>query len=232
MYLWCNNCYVDFKSLIIPMRTVIFFSFLSFFLTSLNAQIENSTKGFPIESSENNFETPEDLKLPTIKKPSFNINEDNKKFTDLGEAENELLNMNMEDGLLENKTGSAPKYFTKDKALTEEIGGDQYLGDFKTSSGFVNVQYRDHQYVDGDLIRVFVNDDIVQSGIYLSGSFRGFNLPLESGFNRIDFLALNQGSSGPNTAELHVYDDAGRLVSAYEWNLLTGDKATVVIVKE
>lgn len=214
------------------MRTVIFFSFFSFLYLGLSAQIEKSPQSFPIESSDRIFETPEDLKLPTIKKPSFILNEDNNKFKDLGEEENELLNMNMEDGLLENKTGSAPKYFTKDKELTEEIGGDQYLGDFKTSSGFVNVQYRDHQYVDGDLIRVFVNDDIVQSGIYLSGSFRGFNLPLESGFNRIDFLALNQGTSGPNTAELHVYDDSGKLVSAYEWNLLTGDRATVVIVKE
>ena len=55
---------------------------------------------------------------------------------------------------------------------------------------------------------------------------------LEPGFNKIDFQALNQGESGPNTAELHVYDDNGVLVSAHEWNLLTGYKATVIVVKE
>jgi hypothetical protein len=33
-------------------------------------------------------------------------------------------------------------------------------------------------------------------------------------FNKIDFEALNQGSSGPNTAEFKVYDDKGSLISA------------------
>ncbi|MFT7157938.1 MAG: hypothetical protein ACI8Q1_002963, partial [Parvicella sp.] len=46
------------------------------------------------------------------------------------------------------------------------------------------------------------------------------------------FEALNQGDSGPNTAELHVYDDKGMLVSAHEWNLLTGNKASIIVYKQ
>ena len=45
-------------------------------------------------------------------------------------------------------------------------------------------------------------------------------------FNKIDFVALNQGASGPNTAEVMVFDDNGKLVGSNRWNLATGVKAT------
>jgi hypothetical protein len=72
----------------------------------------------------------------------------------------------------------------------------------------------------------------VQARVYLTGGFSGFKLDLKKGFNKIDFLALNQGESGPNTAEFRVVDDLGNLVSANRWNLATGVKATIIIVKE
>ena len=73
---------------------------------------------------------------------------------------------------------------------------------------------------------------MVQSNIYLNSSFRGFTLMLDKGINRIEFQALNQGSSGPNTAEFRVFDENEILVSSNKWNLTTGGKATVVIVKK
>ena len=86
--------------------------------------------------------------------------------------------------------------------------------------------------IDGDEIRVLVNDKEVVSRVFLEGSFKVLELGLEKGFNKIDFEALNQGYSGPNTAEFQVYDDKGQLVSANQWNLATGFKATIIIVKE
>jgi hypothetical protein len=86
--------------------------------------------------------------------------------------------------------------------------------------------------VDGDVIRIFVNGDVIRGQVTLDASFRGFDLQLLPGENRIDFEALNQGDSGPNTAELHVYDDQGILVSAHEWNLLTGNKASIIVYKQ
>ncbi len=109
---------------------------------------------------------------------------------------------------------------------------DQFLGDFKSNAKFVNVVYRDHGYTDGDIIQVLVNDDIVYPRVYLTGGFKGFKLDLKPGFNKIDFLALNQGESGPNTAEFQVVDDEGNLVSHNQWNLATGVKATIIIVKD
>ncbi|MNG26625.1 hypothetical protein D3C84_1116380 [compost metagenome] len=92
--------------------------------------------------------------------------------------------------------------------------------------------YRDAQYVDGDLIRVYLNGEIIQTQVYLDSNFKGFEIALKKGFNKIDFEALNQGDSGPNTAEFRVYDDKKKLVSASEWNLGTGFKASIIIVKE
>jgi len=109
---------------------------------------------------------------------------------------------------------------------------DQYLGDFRTKSAYVKISYRDFGEVDGDEIRVLVNDKEVVSRVFLEGSFKVLELGLEKGFNKIDFEALNQGYSGPNTAEFQVYDDKGQLVSANQWNLATGFKATIIIVKE
>lgn len=109
---------------------------------------------------------------------------------------------------------------------------NQFLGDFKSQSQFVNISYRDFGEVDGDLIRVLVNGKEIISRVYLEGNFKGFKLDLQQGFNKIDFEALNQGYSGPNTAEFQVYDDKGQLVSANQWNLATGFKATIIVVKE
>jgi len=117
-------------------------------------------------------------------------------------------------------------------ALLNGSSEDQYFGDFKTQSTFVNIVYRDHGYADGDLIQVRVNDDIIVPRVLLGPSFKGLHLDLQPGFNKIDFVALNQGSSGPNTAEFKVFDDAKNVISQNRWNLATGVKATVILVKE
>lgn len=109
---------------------------------------------------------------------------------------------------------------------------NQNLGDFKTKADKARVMYRDAEYVDGDVIRVYLNDKVIESQVTLEGAFKGFEIVLEKGFNKIDFEALNQGTSGPNTAEFRVYDDKGSLISASQWNLGTGFKATILLVKE
>ena len=109
---------------------------------------------------------------------------------------------------------------------------NQYLGDFKTKSGSVKIMYRDFGEVDGDKIKVLVNDRTVVSEIYLDSEYKILLLDLQQGFNRIDFEALNQGFSGPNTAQFQVFDDKGQLISANQWNLATGFKATVILFKE
>ena len=109
---------------------------------------------------------------------------------------------------------------------------DQFLGEIRNDGEYVNIILRDHEYPDGDLIKVEVNENIVMPAILLTEKAKGFKLDLKSGFNVVDFVALNQGSSGPNTAEIIVYDDQGKLVGTNRWNLATGVKATYIIYKE
>lgn len=216
------------------MRNLLIFGILLLTTGMLLAQIENPNRVIQFEQVEDNFKTPDALELPALKKPSLSDFDSplDPNVSKEPSGDDQKVDFTKDDGLLDYTSNIVPKAFKKDKEAKEEYGRDQFLGDIKTSGGFVQVKYRDHEFVDGDRIRVLVNDDIVQSDISLSGSFGGFTLTLVDGYNRIEFLALNQGTSGPNTAELHVYNDKGQLISAAEWNLLTGNKATVVVIKE
>ena len=109
---------------------------------------------------------------------------------------------------------------------------DQYLGDFKSNAKSVRVVFRDHQHPDGDRVQVKLNDEIFYPNILLQESYKKLDVDLKTGFNKIDFVALNQGESGPNTAEVRVYDDQGNLMMANRWNLATGTKATFIVVKD
>lgn len=125
-----------------------------------------------------------------------------------------------------------PRIGEKEKKNSKAHFGDQYLGDIKSNAKFIGVVCRDHEYVDGDRVRIYLNGDVAESEILLTGAFKGVNLDLKKGFNRIDFEALNQGSSGPNTAQMDVYDDKGQLIYSNRWNLSTGSKASLIVVKE
>ena len=109
---------------------------------------------------------------------------------------------------------------------------DQDLGSFRTDSKSVNIICRDYQYPDGDRITILVNEIPVVYNIILQKNYQKFNIPLEVGINKIAFKALNQGTSGPNTAAFKVYNDDGMLLSSNEWNLATGAQATIVIAKD
>lgn len=199
------------------------------------AQVENTTNSIQFQVEDTDTPSSTGLELPARKLPSLSIpieERDPNTNMSIGEEEKEKLDMTKTDGLLDNITNNAPKAFTKDKEPTEEFNRDMNLGEITTGSKFLSVQYRDHEFVDGDLIRVYVNGDIVQSSVFLDSSFSGFTLALEKGVNKIEFEALNQGSSGPNTAELHVYDENGLIISAKEWNLLTGKRAVITVIKD
>ena len=110
--------------------------------------------------------------------------------------------------------------------------GNQFFGDFANNGQFVNVYCRDFAAIDGDRVSIYVNEQEQVRDIFLLGEFRGFKIELKQGFNKIEFLALNQGESGPNTAEFMVLDDKGNTIARNVWNLATGSKAQFVIVKD
>lgn len=223
-----------------------YFSFfiMVFFSLSSYAQIDSRKKSVSIPAVESkkdsvdisallpskSINSNKDINRLNAPKVSTNINLPKKEFSmfpeeqfgNPGELYIKQINKNIEDLKL------SPEEVEKKNGSTT----DQFLGDFKSNAKFVNVVYRDHGYTDGDIIQVLVNDDIIHPRVFLTGGYKGFKLNLEPGFNKIDFLALNQGESGPNTAEFQVIDDEGNIVSHNQWNLSTGVKATIIIVKD
>lgn len=109
---------------------------------------------------------------------------------------------------------------------------NQYLGSFKTKSLTSTIRYRDAAFVDGDKIKVYLNDQIIVPEVSLNGEFQEFKIKLVDGINKIDFEALNEGFASPNTAEFQVFDDKGTVIEASQWNVGTGYKATIILVKE
>jgi hypothetical protein len=110
--------------------------------------------------------------------------------------------------------------------------GDTYLGDVNTTSNKAIIVCRDFEYEDGDRVQILLNDEILLQDLYLKNQFFVMTIDLKPGFNKFDFKALNQGSSGPNTAELRVFDENQQLLSSNQWNLSTGATATFIVVKE
>ncbi|MDO1512487.1 hypothetical protein Q2T41_07460 [Maribacter confluentis] len=109
---------------------------------------------------------------------------------------------------------------------------DQYLGDIKSNGKYIGIVCRDHEYVDGDRVKIYMNDMVIEQNLLLTGAFKGINVDLQDGFNRLDFEALNHGSSAPNTAQVDVYNDKGELIYSNKWLLSAGSKATLIVTKE
>ncbi|MFM9824763.1 hypothetical protein [Flavobacterium sp.] len=110
---------------------------------------------------------------------------------------------------------------------------DKYFGEFKTKSKFYIVKYRDFIAVDGDLVRVYQNDKVIMNAIAMDSFYNEFKINLVEGINKIEFVAMNTGTSGGNTAEFQIYDDQGNLFNSYYWdNLATGFKGKLIIIKE
>jgi hypothetical protein len=107
------------------------------------------------------------------------------------------------------------------------------LGDFRTKSDYFIVKLRDFGVIDGDLVAIYSNDKIIANQILLDGNFKQVKVNLVSGFNKLDFVALNLGDLGGNTAEIQVYDAQGNLIASDYWyDLAAGFKASIVATKE
>jgi hypothetical protein len=108
---------------------------------------------------------------------------------------------------------------------------NQYFGDFKTDSESIQVAVRDPQAIDGDYVKITQDGKVIYERIFLDASFKTLEIPLHLGFNRIEFIALNEGQSFPNTGAFLI-KDKGQPIYQEEWNLSTGFNAAFLIIRE
>ncbi|NOQ92740.1 MAG: hypothetical protein GQ552_08515 [Flavobacteriaceae bacterium] len=223
-------------------KNLYFILLILFISTSLVAQIDNNKA---IKTDAFNFE-PE--KKSDEKKIVFdNSNTVEKKgetitrFGNLSDISDNFpqysvvpnkKNNNMQNHSASDKDVLVKKYWNGKDISDVKLKTKLELGKLETSTQRIRIECRDHSYVDGDRVRLYVNEQVIRSNIILHGGYYSVDIDLKEGFNRIDIEALNQGTSGPNTAEFRVFDDQGNLLADQEWNILTGYVATLVVIKK
>ena len=119
-----------------------------------------------------------------------------------------------------------------DGEILEKYKSDSFLGQFTVGTRIIKIACRDHEFPDGDRVRIWLNDEVAVMNITLDTDYKEVLLDLNEGINKIEIEALNQGDSGPNTAQFTIVDEKGRLITNNKWNLTTGVKAKIVILKD
>ena len=212
------------------MFRVILFGLL-FNLNLVTAQIDSGVKVPSFGASGTNAIPPKDNSLESgiNFKPKYKIGEE-KDSEPL--IQSKSPNMTQDDGLMKAKHDYNPKWLENERESKDEYKRSQYFGSFNTKSKKMVIMCRDHEYVDGDRVRILQNEQIIYNDVYLEGSFKVLSVDLKPGLNKIEFVALNQGSSGPNTAEFAVIDENGVQIVKNIWNLNTGVKASLIVLSE
>ncbi|PKG50815.1 hypothetical protein CXF54_10615 [Olleya sp. 1-3] len=171
----------------------------------------------PKDNSNTEVNVPKKVVAAEKPKKAFSIYEEDNNFRNPAELYTKQLDRQIE------------SVREREQLLPEDT--NQILGEFKTTAKKLNIQYRDFGQVDGDLVRVIINDDIVVLQEMLTNGFKGFNIDFNEGVFKIEFQALNQGLYGPNTAELRIFDENNNIIMSNQWNLRTGRKAILVLAK-
>ena len=210
------------------------------FSAGLSAQVtdeNNQSTSIPAVKTEKQVDTNKEDNLLVIDNEETPLALPVKKYTDsfdLTKRKTKGFTMIQDNDLVNPGVIFEEKW--KEKKPVEEAGlvyeKEQYFGEYKLNSSYVNIVFRDYQAVDGDIIRVFANEDVIIPRAHLVSSFQSYKLVLEDGFNKIDFEALNQGESGPNTAQFVIIDENDVVIYNGGWNLATGGIATIMLVKE
>ena len=211
----------------------LLFIFLFLFVNSL-AQ-ETAIKSLKITSLDTNNIDKKSFYLNRIK-PIGLTNKEQKSFFnynldfDINSKKQEIDITNKTD--LVSPTWVIRQKFNEGGVNKSKFSKDFYLGELETNSEYIIIKCRDHEYVDGDRIRLMINGAVIHPNISLSAVFYVVDVDLEEGYNNIDFIALNEGESSPNTAQLIVIDEIGKQLSNKKWLISKGYKAKLVIFKK
>ena len=211
----------------------LLFIFLFLFVNSI-AQ-ETAIKSLKIKSLDTNNINEESFNLNRIKPVGLTNKEQKSLFDynldfDINSSKQEIIITNKTD--LVTPTWKIRQTFSEGGVNKSKFSKDFYLGDLETNSEYIIIKCRDHEYVDGDRIRLMINGAVIHPNISLSSMFYVVDVDLDDGYNNIDFIALNEGESSPNTAQLIVLDEFGKQLSNKKWLISTGYKAKLVVFKK
>jgi hypothetical protein len=218
------------------MKTGFTFLFLLIFSFQGFSQFETPKKTLKMAPVTNNSGTIAPTSSKSITYPSiFDKKDKLLENVSLLKKKPEVEKSIMEKEQFENPSKQYTEKMNKkssDGEILERFKSDSFLGQFKTGTKIISIACRDHEAPDGDLVRIWLNDKIVVDAILLDVDFKEVYLDLNEGINKIEIEALNQGESGPNTAQFVIYDQKKGMITTNKWNLTTGVKAKLVILKD
>lgn len=170
---------------------------------------------------ENPFKLKPDKKNPSYM-PAFTIGKKKEEFS-----------MTQQENFIDRSKEFADRTTVKPRGESAaEFKGNQDFGEIRTKSEFVDIMAADFGAEDGDIVRVLVNGQVVIPEFTLYNTYKPLHIRLDPGFNNIEFEAMNQGTSGPNTALFIIYDNTGKMLMKEEWGLCTGFKGRVMVFRE
>jgi hypothetical protein len=222
-------------------KAIFFICFFTFFSIELLAQIDNKSIEetdlfqYKPNNSDHKELAPNDIEGKEIKTETITLFGSLKDIADSFPSYSVIpkeQKRSMRDLVQREKDVLVSKYWNGKDVSVKKMNTSLELGTLNTDSKTIRIICRDHSYVDGDRVKLYVNDVVVRRSITLAAGYYTIDIQLREGFNRIDIEALNQGSSGPNTAEFKVLDETGGLLASKEWNILTGYIATLVVMKQ
>ena len=108
---------------------------------------------------------------------------------------------------------------------------DYLLANYKCSTATAKFALKDFGEPDGDVVRIWLNGDVVIDAITLESSYREIKLNLREGENILVIEALNEGMVSPNTTQFSIFNDKGEIIGNNLAGLLTNVKATIIINK-
>lgn len=191
-------------------------------------QIDQGGKGKPIKGG--------GIVLPdnSPPKPSINLWEKDEKPTkDYFNLEKKSkIDLTQKNDFVKPKTKFDPGIPRREGASHEDFKKDQYFGDVITKSKSLRLICRDHETVDGDKVKILHNGKVIREEVNLTGEYKSIVVELQSGFNKFEFIAINEGIYSPNTAEFRIVDEKGVSLVGNVWNLAGGYKASFIVVKE
>lgn len=118
--------------------------------------------------------------------------------------------------------------------LNNNVFKEDYIsmnyGSYKSKTKRIKIMCRDYDQVDGDQIRILL-DDIQVFTCTLSSNYDIFYIDLPANINIIDFQAINEGEGPPNTAQFTILDANEELIYDNRWSLLQGFRARIKITR-
>ena len=193
---------------------------------------------YKIKNRDFNFSIPE-LKLP--ESPTLLSPNATDGFGFKSNLDTEFFGREKPKGIDFKKEHEPPRYLSDNERVLQYIEGGEFVphfpnfdfGNFETSLDSIILSFSDDGFIlDGDAIRIIVNDRILVNRIELSRLLEYYTIKLQPGFNKIEVEAIDEGASKPMTMFLSIQDANRNSLRKKSYPLSIGSRAKIVIVKK